>query len=311
MSEPVSTPTTATSRRSPNVETGASGGVARVAMDYGTLLKPKVIGLLLAFGAVAARLADPQLPLETLGWFLATGTAAAGGAAALNHVHDRHRDAVMRRTRHRPIPSGRVTARSATVYALLLLAFGLGGSLVKLGVAPAISMALGAATYAGLYTRLLKTRTDQNIVIGGAAGSFGVLAGWTATGASLDATAWLLAALVFLWTPPHFWGLAIARDGDYRAAGVPMLPQTRGVRATSRWIAGYAAVTLIVSLALVPVAGFGPAYAVVATVAGGAFLALCLHTARTGDARSAMRVFRASGGYLGVLLIAMASAPPA
>ncbi|MEX2501667.1 MAG: UbiA family prenyltransferase, partial [Trueperaceae bacterium] len=150
----------------------------------------------------------------------------------------------------------------------------------------------------------------QNIVIGGAAGSFGVLAGWTTTGAPLDATAWLLAALVFLWTPPHFWGLAIARDGDYRAAGVPMLPQTRGVRATSRWIAGYATKILAVSLALVPVAGFGLPYAAIATVAGVAFLALCLRTVRSGDARSALQVFRASGAYLGVLLIAMLLAPP-
>lgn len=281
-----------------------------VVRDYGTLLKPKVIGLLLAFGAVAARLADPELSWTTLTAFLVTGAAAAGGAAALNHVHDRHRDAVMRRTRHRPIPSGRVTAAAATRFAAILLSVGLLGARVALGPLAALWMAVGAATYAGLYTRFLKTRTDANIVIGGAAGSFGVFAGWSAAGAPLDATAWLLAALVFLWTPPHFWGLAIARDADYRAVKVPMLPQTRGVAFTSKRIFHYALATFATSLLLVPVAGFGLAYAVVALLAGGAFVALCRATARDGGARMAGLVFRSSGAYLAVLLVAMLAAAP-
>lgn len=288
-------------------------GFGRAWRDRLETTKPKVTLLLLAFGLVAMVVAAADgapsgvataAPLR-LALFALLGFMAAGGAAALNHYFDRDIDAVMERTRRRPLPSGRLAPRDVLGFAVTLLAVSLPLAAVTLGPWTAFWMAAGAATYAGLYTLLLKRRTRQNIVIGGWAGSCGVLAGWAVIDPGLAPGAWLLAAVVFLWTPPHFWGLAIARDGDYRAVKVPMLPQTHGVPATATAMLVYALAMVAASLLLVPVTVLGPGYLIAATLLGIGFIAVCVRTWRAPTVSHAAWTFKLSGAYLGLLLVAM------
>lgn len=285
--------------------TGRAPRLVHAVRDHLALTKPKVALLLVTVGVVAARVADPSLGAGSLALFALLGYLAAGGAAAVNHVADRRIDARMARTRHRPVASGRVGVRSALAFAAACLALGVGGTLAWLGPAVALWTVLGALTYAGLYTFVLKRRTHHNIVIGGFAGSCGALAGWALGDPGLAPGAWLMAALVFLWTPPHFWGLAIARDADYRAVGVPMLPQVHGLAATCRAIALYALASLAVSMALAAATSLGARYLVAATVLGLGFTLLTLQLWRAPSARLAGWTFKLSGAYLGLLLTAM------
>jgi heme o synthase len=276
---------------------------------YATLLKPKITILLTAYGAVAAVVASAStgtaLAGERLALFAALGLMAAGGAAALNHLFDRDLDRLMVRTRGRPVASGVIAPRAAAAFALALLALSIPLVYLLLGPVPALLTALGAGIYGGLYTLVLKRRTTSNIEIGGLAGSCGALAGWAIVDPGLAAGAWAFAALVFLWTPAHFWGLAIARDADYRAARLPMLPQVAGVSVTARRMTGYAVLTLAASLALVPLTSLSAGYGLAALVLGALYTALCLHFWGSRTVSAALRVFKASGAYLGLLLIAM------
>ena len=280
-------------------------GLARVARDHLALTKPKVALLLVAVGVVAARVADASIATLDLVTFALLGYLAAGGAAAVNHVADRHLDARMARTRNRPVASGRVGVRSALTFAATSLTLGVGGALLLHGPAVAAWTALGALTYGGLYTFVLKRRTHHNIVIGGLAGSCGALAGWALADPGLAPGAWLLAAWVFLWTPPHFWGLAIARDADYRAARVPMLPQVRGLAATCRAIALYALASLAASLALGAATPLGGRYLVAAALLGTGFTLLTARLWHAPTPRLALWTFKLSGAYLALLLVAM------
>jgi len=284
-------------------------GATGLLRDLLTLTKPKVTLLLLAFGLVAAVVAGAASGAPAgaarLAAFGLLGYLAAGGAAALNHLFDRDLDARMARTRDRPLPSGRLHPAAAVGFAATLLAISLPAAYVVLGGVVALWMATGALVYGGLYTLVLKRRTPSNIVWGGAAGSCGVLAGWATVDPGLAPGAIGLAALVFLWTPPHFWGLAIARDADYRAAGVPMLPQVRGVPTTAAHMLGYALAMTGVSLALVAMTPLGGLYLTAAIVLGGGFTWLCLRTWRTPTLRHALVAFHASGAYLALLLLAM------
>jgi heme o synthase len=276
---------------------------------YGTLLKPKITLLLAAVAVTAAVVAaattGSTVSAGQLALLALLGTAAAGGAATLNHLFDRDLDARMGRTRHRPIPSGLVSPQAAAAVAIILLSASLPLAALLLGVVPAFFCALGAGIYGCLYTLVLKRRTPHNIEIGGLAGSCGALAGWALVDPALGPGGWALAALVFLWTPAHFWGLAIVRDADYRVVGVPMMPQIAGVATTSRRMTVYALLTMVVSLALVPLTSLGLGYGVVAALSGGLYTALCLRCWRTPTPRAAFDVFKASGAYLGVLLLAM------
>jgi protoheme IX farnesyltransferase len=276
---------------------------------YGTLLKPKITLLLTAFGLTAALVAAATLGQEVttgrLVLFALVGLMASGGAACLNHLFDRDIDRTMARTKHRPIPQGVVSPRAAVLYATVLLAVGMPLTFVLLGPVPALFSALGAGIYGGLYTLVLKRRTARNIELGGLAGSCGALAGWAVVDPTLAWGAWVFAALVFLWTPAHFWGLAIARDADYRAVRIPMLPQVAGVEATARMMTLYAALTLAASLALGWVTDLGLVYALAALATGGLYTSLCVGFWRKPSAAAALRVFKSSGAYLGLLIVAM------
>lgn len=275
---------------------------------YVTLTKPRIILLLLVTTVPAMVLAEGSMPS---GWLiLATllgGSLAAGGANAVNCYVDRDIDLKMDRTASRPIPSGAVSAGGALIFglALGLAGFAFLATTVNLLTALLATGALGF--YVLVYTLVLKRHTSLNIVIGGAAGAVPVLCGWAAVTGSLGWPAVVLFLIVFLWTPPHFWALAIKYTEDYRAAGVPMLPVTRGVKGTARSILIYAAQMIVATLILVPVSGMGIIYLVAALALGALFMSRALQLFRNETVESAMKLFTYSITYLFVLFVAIAA----
>lgn len=279
---------------------------------YVALTKPRIIELLLITTVPTMIVADRGFPpIGLVAATVAGGTLAAGGANAFNMVIDRDIDAVMQRTRRRPLVTGAMSPRAATVFAgaLELAAFGLLAATVNvLSAALALS---ATAFYVGVYTLWLKRRSSQNIVIGGAAGAVPVLVGWAAVTNSLTWTPVLLFAVIFIWTPPHFWSLAVKYRADYEAAHVPMLPVVASLEKTTLEILAYTVVLWAVTLLVGPVAGLGWIYAVSALALGGALTYATAHLhlyARAGraDTAAAMRVFSLSITYLAALFVAMA-----
>ena len=282
----------------------AAVGIRRVLADYATLTKPRVQSLLL-FTTVATMYVagDPSLSLVALTCI--GGALSAGGAGAINHYFDRDIDALMKRTAGRPVPSGRVAPGSALAFGIVLgvASFALLSLTVNvLAAALALSGLLG---YVLVYTVWLKRTTPQNIVIGGAAGAVPPLVAWAAVTGSLDWSALYLFAIVFYWTPPHFWALSLLMKDDYERAGVPMLPVVRGETETRRQILLYS--VLLVAVTLLPFAGrlLDWAYLLAAVALGGAFLALALRLRRSADRRSALRLYLFSLAYLALLFAAM------
>jgi heme o synthase len=280
--------------------------VARVAGAYVQLMKPDIIVLLLVTTVPAMVLAAGGWPPpELIGATLLGGMLAAGGANALNHYFDRDIDEVMHRTRGRPIPAHLVAPEQALRFgtSLALIAFTWLWATVNLAAA---ALALSAvAFYVLVYTLRLKRSTPQNIVIGGAAGAVPVLVGWAAVTGSLALPAWVLFAIVFFWTPPHFWALSLKYAGDYQAAGVPMLVVLRGSRHTAFHILGYSLQTFAVSLLLFPAAQMGPLYLGAAVVLGGALVLSAVRVVRDTSERTAMQLFHFSITYLGLLFAAV------
>jgi protoheme IX farnesyltransferase len=279
--------------------------------DYVTLTKPRIMSLLLLTGACGMFVGARGVPpLGDLAAMLAGLALACGGASALNHVLDRDIDSLMGpRTRARPVTSGRVPASYALEFGLALSAFSfvlLAGAVNVLTAALAL---VGNLFYVLVYTRWLKRSTPQNIVIGGAAGAVPPLVGWAAATGSLTVPALFLFLIVFFWTPPHFWALALLIKRDYAAAGIPMLPVVRGERATVRRIVVYSVV--LVGVTVVPFAWgtLGAAYLVAALVLGGAFVWLALALARRVTPRRASLLFHSSLLYLALLFVAAAADP--
>jgi len=242
--------------------------------DWITLLKPRVLSLVV-YSGVAGLLVAPglgQMPLALALTAILCITVAAGAAGAINMWYDRDIDAVMRRTQKRPIPAGRISADGALAYGVVLAV----GSVALMGLATnwlaAAVLAGSILFYVVIYTMWLKRRTPQNIVIGGAAGAFPPLIGWVAVTGSVDALPLVLFAVIFMWTPPHFWALSLWAHQDYQRAGVPMLPVVSGARETRRQVVIYT--VLLVPLTLAPwLMGFSSAaYALVALALGANFL---------------------------------------
>ncbi len=274
------------------------------AAAYFALTKPRIIELLLITTVPAMVVAADGWPGTWL--VLATligGSLSAGGANTLNSYHDRDIDQVMARTSARPLPNARVTPERAQVFGWTL---GVLGFLVLWLTSNLLAAALSTAAllfYVFVYTLYLKRATVQNIVIGGAAGAAPALVGWAAVRGDLDVAAWIMFAIVFVWTPPHFWALAVKYKDDYAAAGVPMLPVVAGVESTTRQMMSYAGVMVLFSLALVPVADMGWIYLVTAIGTGAWFV---IETVRTHlDPDRAMKLFGVSTIYLSALFGAM------
>ncbi len=274
--------------------------------DYVRLTKPRVISLLLVTTAGAMCVAAGGLPGGwLLLWTMVGGYLAAGGANAINHYIDRDIDGRMARTTTRPVVSGRVAPARALVFGITLgvvsaLVLGLAANWLAAGLALA-----GLALYVGVYTLWLKRTSLHNIVIGGSAGAVPPLVGWAAVTGELGLSAWLLFAIVFYWTPPHFWALALMLERDYAAAGIPMLPVVRGVEETKRQILLWTLVMVGVTLLPVVSGAAGAIYLVSALVLGAVFIVLAALLARDPAIGWARATFHYSLLYLALIFVAL------
>jgi protoheme IX farnesyltransferase len=281
---------------------------------YVALTKPRVIELLLVTTVPVMFLAAGGFPpLSTTLLTLLGGTMAAAGANVINQVYDRDIDAVMVRTQQRPLVTGTISAAQALRFGILLSVASVTLLALTVNVLSAVLAAAAIGFYVFIYTMLLKRRTAQNIVWGGAAGCFPVLIGWAAITGSLALTPFVLFAIVFFWTPPHYWPLALRFKADYQAARVPMLPAVADSGAVASAIVRYSWAMVATSLLLTPVAGMSWLYTAAAAVLGGVFLyeAYALRRrVRAGapDSR-AMRLFHGSISYLSLLFLVVAVDP--
>jgi protoheme IX farnesyltransferase len=274
--------------------------------DYVRLTKPRVISLLLVTTAGAMCVAAGGLPGGwLLLWTMVGGYLAAGGANAINHYIDRDIDGRMARTTTRPVVAGRVAPGRALVFGIALgvisaLVLGLAANWLAAGLALA-----GLALYVGVYTLWLKRTSLHNIVIGGSAGAVPPLVGWAAVTGDLGLSAWLLFAIVFYWTPPHFWALALMLERDSAAAGIPMLPVVRGVEETKRQILLWTLVMVGVTLLPVVSGAAGAFYLVSALVLGAVFIVLAALLARDPAIGWARATFHYSLLYLALIFVAL------
>ena len=278
--------------------------------DYVTLTKPRIMVLLLLTAAGGMFVGAEGVPSADLLVATLGGLAlACGGASALNHVFDRDLDAHMRRTDRRPVAAGRVPPERALEFgvALSALSFVVLASFVN--VLAALLAVAGNLFYVVVYTGYLKRSTPKNIVIGGAAGAVPPVVGWAAVTGNLALPALLLFLIVFYWTPPHFWALALLIRRDYEAARVPMLPVVKGEAVTARSIVRYTVVLVVISLLPVAVRTAGWLYLGVAVVLGAAFIALALALRRETTPPRARRLFSFSLAYLALLFVALAVDP--
>jgi protoheme IX farnesyltransferase len=282
-----------------------SGSMARVrlgARDYLSLTKPRIIVLLvlteLMTMVIAAR-AIPSLPL--LVWAAIGGALASGGSGAINCWYDRDIDRVMARTCSRPLPSGRIRPWQALVFGASLIAAAVIVFALAVNVLSAALALGGGMFYVFIYTMVLKRTTSLNIVIGGAAGAFPPLVGWAAVRGDVSWVAVALFALVFLWTPPHFWSLALLLRDDYRSARVPMLPTLISTAATYRRILVY--LVILIAASLIPALSLGPGYLIPVAALGALYFGLARWAQRLGTSRAAALLFHYSLAYLALVFV--------
>jgi protoheme IX farnesyltransferase len=275
--------------------------------SYVRLTKPRVIELLLVTAVPPMLLAQRGVPaLGLIAAVVIGGALAAGGANTINCWIERDRDQLMKRTHGRPLPQGEILPARALAFGIILnvLAFLLLASAANL-LAAALTLS-ATLFYVFVYTLWLKPRTVHNIVIGGAAGAVPALVGWAAVRNGLGAPAWLLFAIVFFWTPAHFWALAMKYRDDYAAAGVPMLPVVHGVELTTRRIAAYATITVALTFAMTLTNDVGRLYAAAVFVLGALFVARAYALVREPSSQRAIQFFAWSNIYLTLVFVAVA-----
>jgi protoheme IX farnesyltransferase len=300
---------TASAHPAGSAEVSASSSVGESLRAYLALTKPRIIELLLVTTVPTMVLAQRGVPSI---WLMAAvvfgGSLAAGGANTINMYLDRDIDDLMRRTRHRPLPRHAVAPRRALTFGIALSVLSVAWLTITVNLLSALLAASAIAFYVFVYTLWLKRSTPQNIVIGGAAGCVPVLVAWAAVTGTVEVPALVLFAIVFYWTPPHFWALALRYRGDYAAASVPMLPVVRGEAETARQIVIYTVLLLVVSLLLFPAARMGLIYLVAAVGLGAGFVWYAVLVMRdVSDGRAAIRLFRFSISYLTLLFAAVAA----
>jgi len=277
------------------------------AAAFVALTKPRIIELLLVTTVPTMIVARRGWPATWL--VVATvvgGTLAAGGANAINMVMDRDIDAVMHRTRNRPLVTGEVEPGEALIFALALEAIAFVELAVMVNLLSAVLAVSATLFYVFVYTLWLKRRSVENIVVGGAAGAVPVLVGWTAVTGRLAWAPVVLFAIIFYWTPPHFWALAVKYRDDYTAANVPMLPSVASLAVTAKRILLYTLLLWSVSLLFVPIGQMGVIYLVAAVVLGAIFTAMAIQLTRETTTAVAMRLFSWSITYVALLFGAMA-----
>ena len=274
--------------------------------DYVTLTKPRIISLLLIITFVPMFLAGSVPPSGMLVlWTLLGGFLAAGGANTINQYVDRDIDHVMVRTRLRPLPAGRMTPNQVLLFGLALSALSFFQLWLTVNFLTATLALAGIFYYVVIYTWLLKRTSTQNIVIGGAAGAIPPLVGWAAVANQLSLLPIILFLIVFYWTPPHFWALALMRKREYAAAGVPMLPVIAGDRETHRQIVLYSILLFLISTVPVFLGFFGPVYLVLSLILNGIFLWQAVAILRNPNNANIWRLYKFSLLYLALLFIAM------
>lgn len=282
----------------------AATGARLLVSDYVELTKPKVQSLLLLTTVTTMEVAGSP-SLSKIALTCVGGYLSAGGAGAVNHYYDRDIDAQMRRTASRPIPAGRVAPRAALVYGFVLAALSFALLSLTVNVLAACLALSGFVGYVGVYTVWLKRRTPQNIVIGGAAGAVPPLVGWAATRGSLSWTAVYLFAIVFYWTPPHFWALSLLMKGEYEKVGIPMMPVVKGERETRRQILLYTLLLYAITQLPFCAGEFGGIYLVASMALGWTFIGGAIWLYRRADRRTALRLYLFSLLYLALLFGAM------
>ncbi|MDQ3771807.1 MAG: heme o synthase [Actinomycetota bacterium] len=286
------------------VEPTASNVVAA----YVALTKPRIIELLLITTVPAMVLAADGWPSTLLVlWTLIGGTLAAGGANAINCYVDRDIDEVMGRTRRRPLPMHRVPPRNALLFGVSLGVAAFIFLVVTVNTISAVLALCALLFYVFVYTLGMKRSSPQNIVIGGAAGAVPALVGWSAVTGTVDLAALAMFGIIFYWTPPHFWALAMKYEDDYAAAKVPMMPVVYGIRETTRHILLYSLLLFAMCLALFSVGRLGLIYLGAALVLNGAFIAMAVKLYRNPDTKTAWGLFRFSILYLALLFASIAA----
>jgi protoheme IX farnesyltransferase len=279
-------------------------GPRQLVSDYFELTKPKVQTLLLFTTVTTMEVAgDPRasrIALTCLGGYL-----SAGGAGAVNHFYDRDIDRQMARTAARPVASGRVSPRAALIFGCVLAALSFALMALTLNLLAASLALAGFVGYVGVYTLWLKRRTPQNIVIGGAAGAIPPLVGWAATRGSVSWTAVYLFAIVFYWTPPHFWSLSLLMKDEYAKVGVPMMPVARGEAETRRQILLYTLLLYAITQLPFCAGAFGVAYLVASMLLGFGFIAGAIRLYCNPSRRAALQLYLFSLAYLALLFGAM------
>ncbi len=272
--------------------------------DYYELCKPKVVGLIVFTAVVGMFMAtgtanapDAMVPWNVLIFgTLGIGLASAS-AAAINHVVDRRIDAIMNRTHNRPLPSGQVSSKQALIFALTLGAIAMLMLVVRINLLTAVLTLVSLIGYAVIYTLYLKRATPQNIVIGGAAGAAPPVLGWTAVTNSIDPGALWLFLIIFIWTPPHFWALAIHRRDEYAKVDIPMLPVTHGIEFTQLQVLLYTILLIIVSLMPYLTRMSGPFYLVGAVILGAGFLYHAMKLKRENEQKLDQKIAMKTFGY--------------
>ncbi|NMP23226.1 heme o synthase [Sulfobacillus harzensis] len=276
--------------------------------DYLTLTKPRIIALLVVTAYCAMVVADGRIPPLGLTFFALLGLAmSTAGAHAVNMWYDRDIDAVMSRTRRRPLVTGKIPPQQALWMGIGLELASIALVLWRVNSLTAVWTTIGFLFYVVIYTIWLKRRTPQNIVIGGAAGSIPPLVGWAAVTGHMSVAAWLMFLIIFLWTPPHFWSLALYKRDDYQRAGVPMMPVVRGERSTKWQSAVYAVLLLGASIALYATHVVDVIYLVIALIIGLGFIAVHVPLLREHmpQVRWAKRTFHMSLWYMTGIFFAM------
>lgn len=289
---------------SPSTSLGTQGTLAA----YVALTKPRIIELLLIATVPTMFAAAHGVP--PVGLIIATivgGALSAGSAGAFNSYFDRDIDRLMSRTKRRPLVTGAVSPRGALVFAVILGALSIAVLAVFVNVLSAALSVVGLLLYVVLYTLVLKRRTSQNIIWGGAAGCVPALIGWSSVRDEISAVSIVLFAIVFLWTPAHYWPLSVKYEADYRSANVPMLSVTLSTRSVMRRVRGYAIATVALTLVLIPLAAAGPVYTLTSVLAGAWFLRRAVLGVR--ESARPMEMFHASITYLAVIFIAVGVDP--
>jgi protoheme IX farnesyltransferase len=274
--------------------------------DYITLTKPRIISLLLLTTLVPMLIArEGAVDWVLIGWTLLGGALAAGGSGAINMYLDRDIDAIMSRTKQRPVPNNRVPPVRALVFGLVLNVVAFIVLWAAANLLAAVLAMIGTLYYVFIYTRWLKRTSPHNIVIGGAAGAIPPLVGWAAVTNRIGVEAILLFAIIFYWTPPHFWALALLRRTEYARAGIPMLPVVHGEAETKWQILLYTLLMLAITLVLTPLGIAGPIYFVCATILGAIFLRDAYRVYRDSETTFAWRLYKYSLLYLALLFGAL------